>query len=230
MPFEMTPMYSGSPTYSKPTWWPYDVAVGGGYVESFAYGSREPGCAREIQMSAVTASNRHGKGKSAEFYGPVELPTPSGHLESPRFSIADVMAASGAAPIIAWPDLGWFAMFPKFNHWSPHDLPESKSVEFVHTDGGAIDNTGVIALLRRGVGTIIAFVNSDTTTTLSGKPDFPDSIKALFCNGFRPGVSQRFRSEETRVFREEKLGELQNEFQKQWRAHDGRVCGTAKRN
>jgi len=61
-------MYSGSPTYSEPSGWINDAAVGGGYIESFAYGSiQKPGRAREVQMSDVTGSNGHGKRKSAEW-------------------------------------------------------------------------------------------------------------------------------------------------------------------
>jgi hypothetical protein len=81
--------------------------------------------------------------------------------------------------ILPIPDI--VKLFPNaesYKYWSPVTGGESRQLQFA--DGGLLDNTGVIGLLRRGCKTIIACVSSDSAV-VCGEPlaRFSD-IAALF--------------------------------------------------
>ncbi|GAA4824538.1 patatin-like phospholipase family protein [Algivirga pacifica] len=137
-PFEITPLYCGIPSYhkNKGSWGKFDI--GGGYVESFGFDSDAPQDASEDGHVQVRLNK-----------------------DINRFGLGDVMAATGSA-LGEYTDR-FFPLnpgFPEFKHWSPKNPERAKEYDFV--DGGYLDNTGVIALLRRKVERIIVFVNGST--------------------------------------------------------------------
>lgn len=89
------------------------------------------------------------------------------------FSLADVIASSGAAPQLTLllgngvPEplqrsaAEAARIFPSFSNLTVRDgNPNPPSVELPHGDGGFTDNYGLMPLLARGVRNIIVFVNS----------------------------------------------------------------------
>lgn len=170
---EITPLYVGSPVlfhYAGPDYLP----VGGGYIEPFAYDSQAP------------------RFRDADLYT-VRLQREWHHLTNSRFTLADMMAVSGAAPS-HYPIAGFFG-FPEFEHWSPAYPTNFHSVEYLHADGGVLENTGIMPLLARRVSNIVVFVNSEKPFT----PDYPekggvlsDSITALFGRSDNLDFSHQF--------------------------------------
>ena len=106
-------------------------AVGGGFVESFAFGSDAP-----------------GTGSDADGFVALTLP--------PRpFTLADAIGASSAFST-ADRDLRGY---PHATYWPLHG-PNGPGGSEVFTDGGDIENYGLISLLRRGVKAIVVFINT----------------------------------------------------------------------
>lgn len=140
---EMTPYYSGVRRYRHHS----TEAFGGGVVETFGYDSLMP----------YDESSHPSTWKVRQYRNPV-------YRIRPRFSLSDMMAATGSAPTVpvkaSW--VSNIAGFPEFLNWSPKTKEFSgKTTEYRHTDGGAIDNLGVMALLARKVDTALVFVNAD---------------------------------------------------------------------
>jgi hypothetical protein len=146
-PFDMTPLYVGTPFSAVVSWQimglSRDLPVGGGYVESFAYDSdleqREDDGARPVIYEVAIE-----RGKN-------------------RFSLSDVIATSGAAPVDRTARFG-LAMakllgFPQYEHW-PMDGRPPAHLDYNHGDGGLVDNVGLMPLLARRVENIIVFVNT----------------------------------------------------------------------
>lgn len=194
VPVEMTSNYTGAGAFRKRGL--VNPPIGGGYVESFGYDSKLIGAKQEGDgwESKVDIPKRHGLA----------------YRSSPRFALADVMAASGSAPSVPLPELSYLAGFPEFLHWSPATQPDAKNKEMIHTDGGGIDNAGIIPLLRREVGTIIAFINTRVHVK-DGEPQFPSYIAALF--GGRQGAT---KSRLCQVFGEDEYRNLRQAFLKEW--------------
>jgi hypothetical protein len=106
--------------------------------------------------------------------------------EGRPFTLADMIASSGAAPLLALSRgvpidalKRATVTFPAFNHFSVRkngDGIEATPVvaDLLHGDGGFSDNLGVMPLLARGVKNILVFVN--------GSEPFTDneSIESLF--------------------------------------------------
>jgi hypothetical protein len=119
--------------------------VGGGFVEPFAFGSAPP-------REPVGAD------------GFVSLTLP------PRpFTLADAIGA-GSAFSTPTRDL---QTYPHAVNWSVASPVSSESVSppDVFTDGGDLENYGVIPLLRRRVKVIVVFVNSAWPLSLDYSPD-----------------------------------------------------------
>ena len=88
------------------------------------------------------------------------------------FTLADVIASSGAAPLLALLRAQPLqavrqatAIFPSFNHFTvrgPDDRPEAEPIleDLLHGDGGFSDNLGIMPLLARHVHNILVFVNA----------------------------------------------------------------------
>ena len=120
--------------------------VGGGFVEPFAFGSRAP-------RGPVDA------------HGCVSIALP------PRpFTLADAIAASSA---FSTPDRD-LRTYPHAYHWSmasPVNQRQAFDLPDVFTDGGDVENYGLISLLRRGVKAVVVFVNTVWPLSLDYNPE-----------------------------------------------------------
>ena len=106
-------------------------AVGGGFVEPFAFGSDAPRAGPEADgLVALT-------------------------LPSRPFTLADAIGASSA---FSTPDRD-LRGYPHATYWPPHG-PCSTGTSEVFTDGGDIENYGLISLLRRAVRAVVVFINT----------------------------------------------------------------------
>lgn len=209
-PVEMTPNYTGAAAARKANHGSF--RIGGGYVESYAYDSRY----QAVEKPALGTEPGVVRVKLPAHWG-------LGALSSPRFSLSDVIASSGSAPTIPFPFVSYLAGFPQFQHWSPAAVPQTPGTgrvqtrEKIHTDGGAVDNAGVIPLLRRRVGTIIAFVNDQNNPKLNPEdgrvhPLFPKFVGRLF------GQKDGGMYSPCRVFDESRFAELEADYLAAWRA------------
>lgn len=142
---EITPLYTGLPQYF-PGEGPAGVDIGGGYVESFAFDATfdQPFDSTLVQGLPPTDL--------------VSVATPS-----PLFLLSDLMGSSGAAPGELLNSFGQPEWFPEFNYWSPVQPPtaDADSVAYSFVDGAALENSGIIPLLRRHYPIILAFLNSE---------------------------------------------------------------------
>ena len=221
---EMTPLYTGSPAYRKGSF--LSAPTGGGFVESFAYDSR------------IKAPIPEKDALDAQVYLPMR--SLGAYRASPRFSLSDVMASSGAAPAVVLQYVPLFSRigFPRFIHWSPtRVLDKRQSKNFNHADGGAIDNLGVIPLLRRQVHNIIVFANLELavdTAHPEQPPAFPTEIDRLFkvkdkqWHGLFNYLSGLVRSDEIGVFAKEDYQRLRAAFEAQWRSGGPLLIGDEK--
>jgi Patatin-like phospholipase len=188
IPVEYTPLYSGvrhrfaDPDDGSP--------IGGGYIETFAYDSKDP---RPIlhagpnplppddapqprdfcKSPAYDRKNPHALSGSGVDPRPDDVwgknPRYCASLTSPfllraksTLSLADIMASSGAAPGEA--DIASYLFwFPYYWHWSPASDEWGPQVARLraHMDGGLSDNLGLLSLLARHVKNVIAFVNTE---------------------------------------------------------------------
>jgi len=180
-PFEFTPLYNGIPVILSEVakelakidigFWAglnekireYNYTQSGGYTQSIAFNTE------------VTSDTEKPVPPSAgnEVYIKT-LPRPPKVLKiaeisgiSSSFLSALFGSTSGAAEKFLKLTLASkFGMYPgiekpaTYNFWSPSS--GGKSMKMCFVDGGLLDNTGVIGLLRRKVKTIIACVASDT--------------------------------------------------------------------
>lgn len=170
MPVEYTPLYVGTRQAFG--------AFGGSYVWPWAY---DP-----IALGTPA--------KDAAQHDVVPVRYDQAH----RFTLADVVASTGAAPELATilgpallPDrfqskvqIG-AQIFPAFKHVS---VQGGKSVtlsdSLPHADGGAEDNLGIMPLLARHVSNIIVFINTETRLAENN-----DDLQSLFVEGHPPGLT-----------------------------------------
>ena len=164
-PVECTPLYTGMWVYSDK----HDLdgradarrlfresPAGGGYRESFGFDSRfcqflpnDPDAEGGVQRALAKPAR--------SFFAP---------RRGREFSLADICAATGSVPGAALGSLaGPLGLRPKFATWpvwqrDPKRGPEKLLHSFPYVDGGCCDDTGVAALLARGVGNIIVFINA----------------------------------------------------------------------
>ncbi len=178
---EMTGLYTG--IYKKGAL--LNKFIGGGYIESFAYDSKDPIQAGNRFVSATIDSRRH------------------------RFTLSDVIGISGAAPEHAARAAGLRNTgLPEISYW-PVDL-STPWHEYPHGDGGHIDNLGLMPLLKRQVKNIIVFVNTPIPFSCSSNPPaMTDDIIGYFkqvpyISKIKPGYIHNI------IFDESKLNNLQN--------------------
>jgi hypothetical protein len=168
-PVEYTPYYSGSRRQ-------FEATLGGNYVWSAAYATHNP--------SRLTSG--------ATLRGYVRAKT---RAAGRPFSVADVMASSGAAPEFflsgGSPDrfLGLAneaaRYFPHFPSWAVRDtMPGPTRHNVPHADGGASDNLGLMNLLARQVRNILVFVNASEHYATS------DDLRAICGLGTRGGPKE----------------------------------------
>jgi hypothetical protein len=117
--------------------------IGGGFVDPFAFGGAAP--ATPAQRNRVSIA-----------------PPPQ------RFALSDIAGASSSAfvgPLIdafgtAHP---WLEdIDPRFDYWPITDASPTPAQPYVIGDGGNLENTGIMALLRRRITRIVAFVHAET--------------------------------------------------------------------
>lgn len=158
---EFTPLYTGTPfgreiTYSPEGGKKTSAWVGGGYVESFAFGGSAPdgrpaGCSLPAPPSLCA-----------------DMPLPPR-----RFTLADASGASSAAfagyieTSSIFSDLGLKNLSPEELYWPIRVDDPVLTTTFMLGDGGILDNYGLIALLRRQVENIIVFINTDAKLDLT---------------------------------------------------------------
>lgn len=197
-PLQLTPNYIGTRGM-----FPLDkqAFLGGGFVESAGYDS--------IFQDGVTDQTSPGKyrvtGRLLARRWPLNL------LSSPRFSLSDLLATSGAAPTVPVPELSWVVGFPEFQHWAPGLLGHGRpgTYEKVHTDGGGTDDSGVAALVARGVRRIICFANADLPL-VNNVPQMAGEMNKLF------GVDPQDPAHVARIFAERQFDELKQKAQQAW--------------
>jgi hypothetical protein len=157
MHFEITPVYSGISVKSK------NGQVGGVYLQSHGIDHR------------VAKKEAYGKAGYTWFLD-----------DRKAFDIGDAMAVTGAAPGL-WANTHYLdgLGMPELEIWSP-EKPYHKGrqpMELQVTDGGNLENLGLIPLLKRGVKRIIVFVNSPTPLETSDEFKYskaPSDLKVLF--------------------------------------------------
>jgi hypothetical protein len=161
MPIEYTPMYVGIRHRFSPRF-------GGIYVSPWMYDTTEIGDVRDEDANHFLSVRRD---------------------EKRSFTLGDVAASTGAAPQLALV-LGTFVpasfrdrvqrfseAFPALRHVTLNNGPGRNIVteEIGHGDGGFGDNTGIMALLARGVKNVLVFDNTPTKFVENN-----DDIKSLF--------------------------------------------------
>src|SRR5262245_25812588 len=135
-PIEASSMHVGAP-------FPFSRGMGGGFVDPFGFGGAAP--------AEPPARNR------------VELATPA-----ERFSLSDIAGASSSAFVGPLIDTfgtthPWLQdIDPTYSYWPVVTSDHVEARRYYVGDGGNLENTGIMALLRRGVTRILAFVHAET--------------------------------------------------------------------
>lgn len=168
--FEYSPLYDGTPQLF-PTGASPKGPFGGGYVQNFAFDSSAP-------------QKPNAKG----------LITVDAPLH--RFTISDLMGSSGAAPGSVLDMYGFPSLFGEFHYWAPGSAgatPDPTVQKMSIVDGGDLENTGIVALLRRQYPVIVVCVNTSVPMNFSkGTYEGIDyQIASLF--GYKPAETQATR-------------------------------------
>ncbi len=145
--FEFTPLYCGSPTLKRFESSDEPVFAGGGYVESMAFGGR-----------LTQQSDNGNDGRVA-----VEMLSP--------FTLADAVGASSASSTSNRDP----RLYPHSWCWPlPTDMGPAARYRF--TDGGDLENFGLISLLRRRVTKVVVFINTvwPLLSCFDPRVDWPD--------------------------------------------------------
>jgi len=156
VPFEFTPLYYGIPfnpnIYTDLYRTPFPVD--GGFVQSVAFNS-----------VVTNDSTPRADVTAGSYFADLPLPTKV-------FKVAEISGISSAAPAFTKEAgtgfiksiLGRFgkdlAESSQYDFWSPTSGGKSQKLGFI--DGALYDNSGVIALLRRGCDTVICCVAADS--------------------------------------------------------------------
>jgi len=153
--FEVTPLYLGL-RQLFPTAGSNGRPIGGGFVEPFGFDSDSPDALPTAGVVDVRLGNRH------------------------RFTLADVVGITGAAPAWALAQKGLNVLgFPEFKYWPPR-FPTVGDKEYEFGDGGNLENIGIMPLLARKVARVVLFVNSDHTLVPGQIDRIADSVRPLF--------------------------------------------------
>ncbi|NET07061.1 MAG: hypothetical protein F6K16_20645 [Symploca sp. SIO2B6] len=197
--FEYNPLYVGMPqNYQGDKL--HDCQVGGGFLETFAFGSLEPNTSNNAEENTVT------------------VPTPKY-----PFTLSDAMASSGAAPgywnpiLDAYPWIypwlpyiypllpssvkSWLnvdpsdlpsslEVFPKFNYWPIFNIGKEQAKPYRFLDGAGLENTGIIPLLFRQYPVILVFSNTSIKIDHQDKNGQPDTVNAV--DGISEDIARLF--------------------------------------
>ena len=155
--------------------------AGGGWVETFAYGSRFSGWEEQNTKSRAIVSTQQQ----------------SRRLPPAMFSLSDAVTNSGGAPGAALGGLAYaFGLESMHWHWPAFaENPAQHEQRRPHVDGGVCDNSGVISLLARGTSRIISLNNAMRRFPRNGgrgditPDDIPTDVTALFG---KPGATVFF--------------------------------------
>jgi len=132
--FEYTPGYTGTAQLFS------QAGIGGldfgnGYVENFCFDTPTP-------LGVSTANIAQ---------------VPVGKYP---FLLSDMIGSSSAALASVLDEFGFSGGFPFFDYWPIKDIGQEASMPYSFGDGGILENTGIVPLLRRGYRVIFAFVNT----------------------------------------------------------------------
>lgn len=173
--FEYTPLYIGSAyspngqavNYGSGT----KLLVGSGYIEPFAYGGNGPGSidsgTQSINVSPTpfpfTLAAASGTSSSA-FASAIEenYETILNGLKFKGIVGAIEKFALGILLRFLQKDTGLADLSPQSNYWPVASGNNQPTTPFTFADGGALDNYGLITLLRRRVKNIVVFINTST--------------------------------------------------------------------
>ena len=132
--FEYTPGYTGTAQlFSRAGIGGLDF--GNGYVENFCFDTPTP-------LGVSTANIAQ---------------VPVGKYP---FLLSDMIGSSSAALASVLDEFRFSGGFPFFDYWPIKDIGQEASVPYSFGDGGILENTGIVPLLRRGYRVIFAFVNT----------------------------------------------------------------------
>lgn len=163
--FETTPISAGIPPAfpnagAPNPGQPSSSDLGGGWIDPFAMGSIAP--------SSVSSDGRF------------KVPTPP-----TRFRLSDAAGLSSVAFVYDLLDLAHQRgihflddMVPETTCWPVYraaQLPRNAARSYLFGDGGNLENQGIMALLRRNLKKVLAFVNTETQLTMSGNEVIVDS-------------------------------------------------------
>jgi hypothetical protein len=231
-PMEITPLYSGIPT--DPRSLGVDTDFGGGFVQGVALNSKgledsstvspdsEKLNFKEFELPSPVVKVSELTGASSNFLGGTDSMT-NIKLTNPFFRgviklflplISKVMGFDYSGPIIKYLEPG------RYKWWSP--TTGGDSVELAFVDGGLYDNLGALAVLRRGVSTLVICDACDTDLLTVKKKDIPKKyydVAFLFGVGasFIPPLLQKKSytdtvNERSQVFAKEEFKILINEM------------------
>lgn len=108
---------------------------GGGFLQTFGFDSPAPTSPPQQNVAQVT--------------------TPSF-----QFLLSDAIGSSSAAIAAYLDEYGLDAVFPEFSYWPMVKIGQEEACTYSFGDGGVLENTGIVSLLRRQYKVIFAFVNS----------------------------------------------------------------------
>lgn len=197
--FEYTPLYCGCLTEETGVN-PGNLDLGGGYVEAFGFNTVQTKPAGTDMLGVDYDS------------------------DNTIFKLCDIMGSSGSAPAAfvesVEPQLK--KLFSCFNYW-PVMKPGQKSQLLSFADGGTIENTGVVAMLKRKVPKIIAFDSATgsglTYTEKGGKTIDPNSISSDIRQLFGRGNAGWFKdTKRFQVFESQEFDKLAAGFEEKLNA------------
>ncbi|AEW00009.1 hypothetical protein A4D02_25025 [Niastella koreensis] len=180
---EYSAMYAGTPQQCGVIN-PDGSHYGYGYVDNILFDTLKP------QPTGATTANAY-----------LNINPYNGKQEP--FLLCDQMGSSSSAP---GSDLDYFnqpGWFPQFNYWSPAYTGKESAEFYSFTDGGNLENTGIIPLLRRQYQLIIACVNSELPLVNINQTDsdYVNGIDAQITRLFgRMPVPGPFPTPNTQVF------------------------------
>ncbi|HET9057974.1 MAG TPA: hypothetical protein VFN30_14095 [Chitinophagaceae bacterium] len=164
---EYTAMYAGTPQTCGPIG-PSGQHYGYGYVDNILFDTLNP---KSLSNQLATAS------LNINPYTNKQMP----------FLLSDQMGSSSSAP---GSYLDYFlnnpTWFPQFNYWSPAYTGKEIPALYSFTDGGDLENTGIIPLLRRQYKLIIACINTSLSLKNIGYSD------SEYVNGVDSQISRLF--------------------------------------
>ncbi|HYI08467.1 MAG TPA: hypothetical protein VEK57_05325 [Thermoanaerobaculia bacterium] len=165
IPFQQTMSYPVAKTAGlKPP--PVTAVVGGGFIQSFAWGCDAPETPAAASGGSVTVG------------APASV-----------FSLVDASGASSSAYAAILEKIKFLdGLLPEQNYWPPMaTAPQTPAQLFDFGDGGNLENYGIIPLLMRGVKKVVVFINTETPMNVNYDPtqktdenDLDEELPALF--------------------------------------------------